>query len=259
MMKATLSTIDQAMHHWNAGDLDAAAAALHSARMEALSHSDTEELSEVDRVRAEMRDYLSGKELTTFDRCYEQGFSGGKVENRLNAKLMDLSESAFRSLEGAGIQPRQLALGLLGLGTLGVLISEFMPLASSSFPVAENQIIQHHGWIALIVVAASVWAALAERGVQSAGMIGAWIWAVLASAGAIYFLLINEDARTLVSLNPLTGEAIPGTESVASPGSGAYLMTISMIGLQAGYLVMRWVWIQASTQEVPAEASAESS
>jgi hypothetical protein len=61
---------------------------------------------------------------------------------------------------------------------------------------------------------------------------------------AFYLFLIEKETRTLFTYNPLTGRAVPGSESIGSPGSGSYLMVMSLIVLELGFVVMRWVRIR---------------
>jgi hypothetical protein len=112
-----------------------------------------------------MRGFLDYDELVSFDDAYEYGLREERVglRDRVEAPIVRATESVFRSLDDFGISPSQMALVLVGLGTLGVVIAEFMPYVSSDSHVVQNQIIQHDGWVMLILVAGGFFAALRPR------------------------------------------------------------------------------------------------
>jgi hypothetical protein len=135
------------------------------------------------------------------------------------------------------VDDRKLGLGLALAGALAVVISDFLPLYSSTARIAENSAVQQGGWLYLVGAAIVVTAVLRPRTGRRL-----LLWplgtAVLMVIGAIYFGLVDEGARTLSAIGP-DGQPIPGTEETAAPGVGAYAMVVSTLALAAGAFILR--------------------
>ena len=152
--------------------------------------------------------------------------------------LLPCDETIVRSVSEA-VDPRKLGLGLILVGALTVVISDFLPLVSSTTfgRVAENTAVQHDGWLYFIGVALVLMAAL---GSPASRFRISWPVGLAAAmfVGSIYFGLISKSARTLYSIG-LDGQAVPGTREVAAPGVGAYAMVLSTLILLIGSVQLR--------------------
>jgi hypothetical protein len=130
----------------------------------------------------------------------------------------------------------KLGLALVIAGAVGVVISDFLPLVSSTTfgRVAENTAVQHDGWLYLICAGLVVMAALRPGMMRLSWPVGVSAVVLLA---AIYFGLISESQRTLYAIG-LNGQPLARSREVAAPGVGAYAMVVSAIVLLIGAVIL---------------------